>query len=192
MTSTEFSEIMALVRGLFPRQPVSSETLAAYQLALSPHAESTVRAAVLYHAQVSEFFPTIAALSTLIAESACAIPDAEALFDEIMRKVRDDGYTHPPGKGIVLSEVARATAETIGWQTLCDSENPEATRAHVMRIAATYRKRAIENSNVSAAGLAPNVPCPPLGRARQQARLDQGRDVENLIGRIGLEPNDVP
>ena len=190
MTSSEFAEIFALVRGLYPFWKASGETLKAFELALGGRDAAVVRAAVLYHAQTSEFPPSVFHISNLIAEKAEGIPDAEAILDEIMRKVRDDGYTHPPGKGIVLSAVARATADTVGWQTLCDSENPEATRAHIMRIAATYRKRAIEQSNVTSAGLKPNVPCPPLARAREQKRLDQGRDLANLIGRIGLEPND--
>ena len=175
MKASEFYEIMAFIRGLFPRQPISEETIVAYELALAGYSAGDLKAAALVHSKTSDFFPTVSALSTIIAENALKLPSAEAMVSNILNKVRTDGYTSPPPGGTVrLSDVEAVVVETFGYSNLCLSENPDATRAHLLKLAASYRKDAITQETLRPLGLSAGR-CPPL-EAERQRRIDAGRE----------------
>lgn len=176
------SDVVAQVRILaaaYPRSAVSAETCAVYAAGLADLDAAALASAVDRHVRTSPYFPTIADLRTLAAEAQAGVPDAEAILAEVRRAIGDRGYNRPPAAGD-LSPLALAVVDVVGWPTLCESDNPEALRAHVLRVAATLRRRLVEAVNLSSAGLSPAVPCPPLdGRAPAPRRL-AGREAARL------------
>lgn len=193
------ADIVAQVRILaaaYPRTPVPAETVAVYAVALADVEAGALVDAVARHVRTSPFFPTIAEIRTAVAEAAAAVPDPEAILAEVRAAIGDRGYNRPPRDGD-LSPVALAVIDVVGWQTLCNSDNPEADRAHVLRVAGTLRRRCIEAVNLSSSGLAPAVPCPPLAGRMPAAR----RFVSPRVARLGvglsdllddLRPKDLP
>lgn len=177
------SDVVAEIRKLaaaFPRSPVPAETVAIYAAALCDLEPAQLAGAVAKAILCSPFFPSIAELRTFAAESCAALPDAESVLGEILEAIRSRGWIDPPKAG-ELSPVAEATVAVVGWDTLCRSENIEADRAHLLRIAATMRKRAVERVNLGSAGLPAGVPCPPLERALPIAQ-EAKRPAELRLG----------
>jgi hypothetical protein len=101
----------------------------------------------------SKWWPQPSDLRADVARSRLGIPDAEDVLEEILEAVREHGYTKPPNPGS-LSCVAMAVVQTMGWRTICDSENPEALRAHALRLAQRFSEKAITAGNLASAGLA--------------------------------------
>lgn len=160
MTIDEFTHVFGFLIGAYPKE-VRQETFEAYRLTLADIDGAVVRKAVLRIIATSVFMPTVAEIRTACAEDALGLPDAESILDEIRKAIRDVGsYRNPSG----LSPIAAAVVDTVGWQTLCASENPEADRAHIMRIASRFRQRAIEAGNLGGLGLVPGAPCAPVQR----------------------------
>lgn len=158
MTQPEVAETLGILTGIYPSFRVTPDILKTWSLVLASDNVETVREAVLRLVRTSKFPPTIAEISEAASEGGMAIPDAESILGEVVNAVRDVGYVRVPN----LSPIANAVVTTIGWRTLCDCENWDAMRAHVMRVAATYRRRAIEGGVLALGGMESPVPCPAL------------------------------
>lgn len=187
------SDVVAQLRilaGAYPFASIPPETLAVYADGLKDLDAEDLAAAVARHVRTSPRFPSISELRTLVAEASLAVPDAESILAEIRKAIGDRGYNRPPGDGD-LSPVALATVEAVGWSTLCESDNPEALRAHVLRIATVIRKRAVEHENLGRASISPAVPCPVLAGKlpKRRVTLADGRMGEALGSVLdGLRP----
>lgn len=164
MTRPELAECLALLAECYPGRDVTAATATAYLAVLGDLPGKAVKDSVLRLIATSKFWPTVAEIREDVARAAMAIPDSESILAEVLGAIHDRGWCKPPKHGD-LSPVAEAVVATAGWDTLCQSENPEALRAHVMRLAATYGRRAVESGNLASLGLLPATPCAPVAAA---------------------------
>ena len=124
----------------------------------------------------SKWPPTIADIAGIMAEYAAKVPDPESVLRAIL-----DACHSGPRQPKNLHPVALAVIDAMGWDHIMDSENPEALRAHILRMATTYRRRALQAANLSAAGLELPVECQPvLPEGDEPVRA--GRLLEGFLG----------
>lgn len=174
MTKPEWTEIVAMASGLWPHSPIKPETIEAYFLLLQRLASEDVRAALIRIAgdEAARFLPTVGQIIAKVSEAKIQPEDPETILGDILRAVRRHGYMANPNE-IGLSPLARATVHTIGWVAICDSTNPEALRAHILRVASRLRLRAIELESYEALGVERAVPCPILEQQRDEQKARQ-------------------
>ena len=89
----------------------------------------------------NKFFPTIAEIREGLGELRQErIPDAGAAWGEVVSGIRRYGYSREQEAMESFSETTRLAVKRMGWQSLCQSEDHMADRAHFLRI-----YQAIEN-----------------------------------------------
>lgn len=95
------------------------------------------------------FPPSAGDTRDLWLRSKGLLPDvdaAERAWASATAAMRGVGsYGVPRFKDPLVAEVVK----TMGWQTLCASDNPEADRAHFMRIYNAYAKRKTEQARMT-------------------------------------------
>lgn len=177
MTPDELAPILAVLVEACPGPPVTEASAEVwYRLLKDLRAEDVMAAATRHAASGAVWRPTPGQLRALVVRDRLGIADAEDTLAEILAAVRSRGWIKPPERGD-LSPVAAAVVEAIGWQTLCESENPEALRAHVLRIAGTYIDRAVAAGSLAALGMGPGRPKGPVERAMPASIGDVVRGV---------------
>lgn len=157
MTESEVGMLLTVLSATYPSLKVTPEVLTAWHFLLKKDSAGPVMGAVerLLRDRVSGFPPTV---GDILHEAYSAdVPTAEHVYDEIHNAIQSVGYVRVPD----LSPLSNAVVNTIGWQTLCASENPEANRAHILRIAERYRERVISGGIAAIAGHAQHKN-PPL------------------------------
>ena len=188
MTPDELAPILAVLVEACPGPPVTEGTAEVwYRLLRDLRAEDVMAAALRHAASGAIWRPTPGQLRASVVRDRLGIGDAEDTLAEVLDAVRSRGWIKPPAKGD-LSPVALAVVEAIGWQTLCDSDNPEALRAHVLRIAGTYIDRAIAAGSLAALGLGTGRPRGPVDRALPDSIGDVVRGTLPPIERRRLDP----
>lgn len=160
MTREEVGEILGLISSVHRTFQVTPDIVDGWFLLLGKDDVEDIRPAVARILRTSKFPPSVAEIVESSAESILAIPDAESILGEVLNAVRDVGWVRVP----VLSPVANAVVSTIGWRQLCDCDNWDAMRAHVLKVASTFRRRAVEEGSLALGGLFSPVPCPALER----------------------------
>ena len=86
--------------------------------------------------------PTIAHLREAIADvSQERPPDPGEAWGEVVKAIQRFGYIRADEGLASLTPLTRKAVEFIGWQTLCQSENETADRAHFMKIMQTMALR---------------------------------------------------
>lgn len=197
MTADDVADILSLLAELplvnKPRE-ITPHTAEAYLLMLRDLSADDVRASAQRHCATSVYWPTVKDLRDGVVRTRLAIPSAEDVLEEVLRAIHDRGYTTPP-KPSDLSSVASAVVQTMGWQTICASENPEALRAHILRLAQTFADRAVTAGNLSAMGMRQAHPDGPAERALPATMGDIVRGVLPSLGapprprlRAGIDP----
>ena len=138
MTYPETVELFALLAAAYPKEPITEPQIALYATLLGSYSVETVRQAVfLRHIQQSPWFPRLNEVLDQMTQGDQADPDQA--WAEVQHTIRTVGYYRHP----TWSQPAIAQAvETLGWQNLCLSTNPEAERAHFLRFYSTARLRA--------------------------------------------------
>ena len=157
MTEVEVGMLLSVLSTAYPPMKVTPEVVAGWHFLLKKDPPGPVMAALerLLRDRVSTFPP---AVGEILHEAYSAdVPTAEHVYEEIHNAIQSVGYIRVPN----LSPLSNAVVNTIGWQTLCASENPEANRAHILRIAETFRKRVISGGIAAIAGHAQHKN-PPL------------------------------
>jgi len=136
MTLQEFGLAMApLVAAI--GKPMAQEQAAVYFDCLRDlplHAlQIAVKRVLLEHKYFT--LPTIAEIREL-AVSAITPPaiDATEALGLLRKAVRRFGYMQAAEGLASLPPLVRRVAAGIGWDAICESENPEALRAHFMRL----------------------------------------------------------
>lgn len=186
MTHAELAPILGLLAEACPGKPVTRATAEAYLALLKDLDPRDVADAATRHAAVEKWMPTPSDLRALVVRARLGIGSAEDVLAEVLEAIHDRGYNRPPGPAD-LHTVARAVVEAIGWQALCGSDNPEALRAHVLRIAASYERRVIAAGSLAALGMRPASPDGPAERAMPAAIGDV---VRGLLPAV--EPRRLP
>ena len=175
MTKPEVAELLGFCAALWPTMTVNAQMVAAWTASLASDDPKRVREAAIRHSRTSRFPPTVADICTLTAE-ATAGNDPEAVLAEIRAAVRRFGWPDEESARQTLSDIANAVVETVGWDNICSSDNPEALRAHILKIAATFRKRVAEGENLKVVGI-------DTGKGREALPGTLGADLRRMLGR---------
>lgn len=121
----------------YPRQNVTPETIRVYLDRLSDLPEPVVVAAIHQAIDTHTFFPTVAELRGIIAESANGADDlAESAWAEVEREARRVGYNrrrwdYERGEAYVekpqfSSKRIAEAVESVGWRDICLGESQKA------------------------------------------------------------------
>lgn len=158
MTPVELAPILSLLAEALPGSPVTAATAEAYLAVLRDLRAADVEAAAVRHiASGATWRPGPGQLRALVVRARLGIADPEDVLTEVLRLIHDRGYNRPP-KREDCTAVAWAVIESMGWLTLCESDNPEALRAHLLRIATRWTERVVTAGSLAALGMAPGNP----------------------------------
>lgn len=143
MTKPECLQLFALLAAAYPKEPMTEAQVTLYTQMLAPYDGLAVRGAVLLHIQQSPWFPRLSDVVDRLTKRDQLDPD-EA-WREVVTAIRRVGmYRTPSWSHPALAE----TVAALGWNTLCESENPEADRAHFLRFYASAATRQREQTLV--------------------------------------------
>lgn len=151
MTKQEFSLIAAALNTYYPRfQPVpNDQATALWYRGLQDIPADVMTAAVTKWAMTEKWPPTIAELREKCGEVVNGErPDWGTAWEEVQKAIRLYGYMRPREAMASMSPVTRETVRRIGWQAICESENPETIRAQFRQIYDTCEKRSTEERNL--------------------------------------------
>lgn len=125
--------------------------------------------AIFKHMTRSHFPPTIADLRAAIVEVTTepGLTPMDA-WGEVKAAIRRYGWNNEGKAMASMSETTQRVVRSIGYQTLCQSENEMADRAHFLKVFETLDKRARED-----ALLMPGL--------RDAIRLMQGKNNNPLL-----------
>lgn len=146
MTESETAQCVALLKGAYPRQDVSEETARVYEMFLSdlPFAEG--RAAVVEIVATSRFFPAIAEIREVVAETVSGAPALDEAWLEVQEAFRYVGADGRPG---FSHPAIVATVNAIGWRTMCLSTTPGIERAAFRDFYKSARARSVRSANMT-------------------------------------------
>lgn len=174
MTRDETARLLAIVVAYWPQFPHQGEvTVNAWHELLAHVPYGLALEAVKLLATTQTFPPAVAELLDAIAELALP-PDARMTPAEawamVLDAVRMTGvYGTPSLPGLVAEAVG-----VVGWREICTSENPDAVRAHFLRVYEQLQRRARRDVVLAPAlrerlGV-PAVPAPPtaIGAPRDE------------------------
>lgn len=145
MKASETKALVAVLKSAYPRQPITPDTLALYAEMLADLDSVQSMAAVKRLIASHQFFPTVAEIRTEVTKGTVSLPGTDEAWNEVRRAIAREGcyrnpkFTHP---------AIDFAVETIGWQTLCASENIMAERAHFMRLYDETTKRVVTQHNL--------------------------------------------
>lgn len=108
---------------------------------------AATKAALLRHIATSQFFPTVAEIRAIVAESTHGRRRAglDAWGDVKAAISRDGRYRTPTFADPIVARVV----EAIGWLAICDSEDEMVTRAHFGRAYDALAEGAAEDRAVA-------------------------------------------
>lgn len=148
MTKTEYTQLVALVTGLWPNNRWEVATIrAGERLLLDLPAADVLAAVEMLAAEGERFAPNPGQIRKAAVEMATIaagsdMPDADDALSEVYEAIARVGYYRTPTWS---HEAIGAAVDAFGgWQAVCLDENPEAFRAHFMKLyasAVTRRRR---------------------------------------------------
>ena len=106
------------------------------------------KAAIIKVCRESQFFPSVAQIVAAAQEldpSTEKLPTAAEAWEEVVRLIREYGPYRAP---VYSCETVKRAVRAIGWLQLCVGENPEADRAHFLRLYESMRNKHHENSEI--------------------------------------------
>lgn len=160
MKASEANALVAVLKAAYPRQELGEDTVGLYERALADVPAAAGRAAVEQHIATSRWWPTIAELRELVAETRLSLPTAEAALAEVRKALQGYGaHEVPPWS---CPEVAEAVG-VIGWSNWCLSDHPASTRARFLEAYQTVRRRSLEQAQRTGLQLLPGESRPQLG-----------------------------
>ncbi|MBP1624246.1 MAG: hypothetical protein H6Q07_2266 [Acidobacteria bacterium] len=143
MTRQEVCALVALASSSYPtmqsRDP--RPIVEAWALMLADLEAVVAKAAIIKVCRESKFFPSVAQVVAAAAEldpRRAKLPTAAEAWEEVEGLIQMVGpYRSPKYSCDTVKRAVRA----IGWQQLCMGENPEADRAHFLRLYESMRSR---------------------------------------------------
>ncbi|MHC1762112.1 MAG: replicative helicase loader/inhibitor [Negativicutes bacterium] len=143
MTRQEVCALVALASSSYPtmqsRDP--RPIVEAWALMLADLDAVVAKAAIIKVRRESKFFPSVAQLVAAAAEldpRLAKLPTTAEAWEEVESLIQTVGpYRAPEYSCDTVKRAVRA----IGWQHLCMGENPEADRAHFLRLYESMRSR---------------------------------------------------
>lgn len=168
MKLSEATRLIQRLASMHPRVSIPPETIAGYAEALEDLALDVATAAVNEAIATLKFFPSVAELRDIAARRRSSMPTAADAWSEVTRafgavgRYRTPRFSHPAIERVV---------DAMGWVTLCDSDNVEATRAHFLRMYAETADRVVREVNVQ----------PMLDAASERKRLERTGETRTLM-----------
>ena len=153
MTKSEIVSLVALASAAYPsaQDKDPDPIVKAWMLMLSDISYPIAKAAVVRVCRSSRFFPSIAEIVDAAREidPRCEhLPTAAEAWEEVTLLMRKAGPTFVP---TYSCDTVKRAARAIGWHNLCLGENPEATRAHFLRLYEAMREKQQETREFEAA-----------------------------------------
>lgn len=98
----------------------------------------------------AEYPPSIAELKTICNELMYGeLPDWGEGWNEVKKAIGRYGYMQETKALESMSPTTRKTVQRIGWQDICNSENPDTIRAQFRQVFETVSRREAEDRNIS-------------------------------------------
>ena len=153
MTRAEIVALVTLATAAYPAAQAKDPepVVNAWKLMLPDIPFAVARAAVIKVCRSSPFFPSVAGVVEAARElDPCQehLPTAAEAWEEVSRLIQDVGPYRAPQYSC---DTVKRAARSIGWRQLCMGENPEADRAHFLRLYESMRSRRREQSECEAA-----------------------------------------
>ena len=129
MTKTETAKCLAIVTIEYPKFEATRERIDLWHELLGHHDAILVARAIQQHLLSSKWEPRVADINELLTKPD--YPTGLEAWGEVRKAIGVIGYygtptfSHPTIDFIV---------DSLGWQTLCDMTNADATRAHFMKM----------------------------------------------------------
>lgn len=161
MTRREVIEAMGLVSATWSNWhlPAAKEerevVINAWLRVLGPFDSSSVVAAIdSYVVEAGQFAPHQGMVAKRAAELQARaegheVPGLDEAWAEVQREIARVGWTgalDPKRKPLFTHPTISAAVEAMGWQTLCESTNPEADRAHFFKLYGSATQRATRDA----------------------------------------------
>lgn len=156
MTRQEILALVALASSSYPSMQARDPRpiVTAWSVMLADIDATVAKAAIIKVCRESQFFPSVAQIVSAVREldDRCEqLPTAAEAWEEVRSLIEDVGPYRAPH---CSSEVVRRAVRAIGWRQLCMGENPEADRAHFLKIYEALRtRRQAETENETALAL---------------------------------------
>ena len=137
MTLAEFTTFAALLRTFYPKEQLlpTPEAVKAWHRMLEDIDINVLNAALQKWVATEKWPPTVAEMRTACIEATEGkLPGWGEAWMEVSEAVRRYGWCRPNEALDSLSPATRRAAQWIGWQQICESENPEAIRAQFRQV----------------------------------------------------------
>ena len=150
MTKPEFAMIAVAVKSAYPASKIMADdaSMEFWYRMLKDLNGKVVENAVMEHISTSVYPPNIAEIRNLCMER-CKPPVLS--FDEawgvVQRAMSEYGWYHPQEAFALMDDLTVSVVKNLGWNRLCQSENPTADRAN-FREAYEAKAREAVNSNM--------------------------------------------
>jgi hypothetical protein len=153
MKTSEFSVLAAAIKTYYPRFTIfpNQEAMSLWYDALKDLPIDVLSAAVKKWAVTEKWPPTIAELREKCSEIVDGErPDWGTGWQEVQKAIRFYGYMRSQEALASMSPVTREAVRRIGFQAICESENPEAIRAQFRQIYESVEQRSAAESSLPA------------------------------------------
>ena len=155
MTKQDICALVALAASSNPTMQSKDPApiVAAWSLMLADLDPVVAKAAVIKVCRESDFFPSVARIVAAAEELDPRnekLPTAAEAWEEVERLIIQFGPYRAP---VYSCDTVKRAVKAIGWRQLCLGENPEADRAHFLRLYESMRsthKERRENEKVLA------------------------------------------
>ncbi len=142
MTKTQVAQQLAIVAAAYPgRVEVTEFMVNIWFEAFADLGAGTFAAAIKTHVMVNKWPPTVADINLEVCKPD--YPTALEAWGEVRKKIGSVGYYRSPTFSHPMIE---AMVASLGWQTLCDMTNTDATRAHFMKLYESQCQRGIQTA----------------------------------------------
>jgi hypothetical protein len=143
MTRQEICTLLALASSSYPSMQARDPKpiVEAWAMMLADLDVVVARAAIVKVCRQSQFFPTeaqIVAAAKQLDPREEKLPTAAEAWEEVGRLIIRFGPYRAP---VYSCDQVRRAAQAMGWLQLCTGDNPEADRAHFLRIYESMRNK---------------------------------------------------
>lgn len=127
MNPSETATVLGKLKGAWPRQPITAETVEVYTQALEPFPFDHVAHAITKLIRTATFFPTVAEILNTAAQAMLDAPGPSEAWAIVVGEVRRVGlYGRPDFRHEVIRDAVQAVG---GFRRLCESRDATADRA---------------------------------------------------------------
>lgn len=152
MNKSEFSVWAMALKTYFPRDNLlpSKEAMELWFQELRDIPAPVATAMLRKWVDTQKWPPTIAEVRAMCAEIANGkLPEWSDGWAEVTAAIRRHGYIDQEAALASLSPATRNAVETIGWQAICLSENPDTIRAQFRQVFQICVNRQIEDRQIN-------------------------------------------